>query len=75
MLSKYASHQVKGRPTPSHPRPGCTLRSYLDGGTDETTSAVHLQHPFKELIPLGLVVGKVPLGQVDGFGNTAREIY
>lgn len=52
-----------------------SLQPYLDGGTDEPTSAVHLQHTFKELASLSLICGQVPLGQVDGFRNTACEIH
>lgn len=62
-------------PTPSHPRLGSAPHSYLDGGTDEATSAMHFQHPLKELIPLGLVAGQVPIGQVNGFRNATCEIY
>lgn len=52
-----------------------SLQPYLDGGTDEPASAVHLQHTFKELASLSLICGQVPLGQVDGFRNTACEIH
>lgn len=66
---------AQDQPHPSHRGLGSALRSYLDGGTDEATSAVHLQHAVKELTPLGLIVGKVSLSQVDGLRNTTCEIY
>lgn len=36
---------------------------------------MHLQHTLKELVPLGLVIDEVSLGQVDGLRNAAREVH
>lgn len=52
-----------------------SLCTHLDGGADEASPAVHFQHTLKELVPLGLVVGKVTLGQVDGLRNPTCEVH
>ena len=52
-----------------------SLCTHLDGGADEASPAVHFQHTLKELVPLGLVVGKVTLGQVDGLRNPTWEVH
>lgn len=54
---------------------GLSACSHLDGGTDEASPAVHLQHTLKELVPLGLVVGEATLGQVDGLGHATCEVH
>lgn len=64
----------------SHPRKGwrrggLTLCSHLDGGTDEASPAVHLQHTLKQLVSLGLIVGEATLSQVNGLGNPTREVH
>lgn len=51
------------------------LCSHLDGGADEASPAVHLQHALKELVPLGLIISEVTLGQVDGLGNPPGEVH
>lgn len=54
---------------------GQPLCSHLDGGTDEASPAVHLQHTLKELVPLGLIVGKATLSQVDGLRHATCEVH
>lgn len=36
---------------------------------------MHLQHTLKELVPLGFIVGKATLSQVNGLGNTTCEVH
>ena len=54
---------------------GLFLCAHLDGGTDEASPAVHFQHTLKELVPLGLVIGKVTLSQVNGLRNPTCEVH